>query len=109
METDLSNRRGAPRLSRVLNIRYVRQGGRVLDGQAVNISQTGARLILEDATDDCELTVEFEGKLAMLARTVWRQPLANGRQIVGVAFEGFHWSQRVALDNYIYHLEQAAA
>ena len=85
------------------------QGGRVLDGQAVNISQTGARLILEDATDDCELTVEFEGKLAMLARTVWRQPLANGRQIVGVAFEGFHWSQRVALDNYIYHLEQAAA
>jgi hypothetical protein len=109
--SDLSNRRGAPRLSRILDIRYVRQGRSegVLVGQAVNISQTGARLILEDAADNCELTVEFEGKIAVLARTVWRQPLSGGRQIVGVVFEGFHWSQRVALDNYLYKLEQQAA
>lgn len=109
LESNLSNRRGAPRLSRVLNIRYVRQGGGVQRGQAVNISQSGARLILEDAAENCELTVEFEGKIAVLARTVWRQPLTEGRQIVGVVFEGFHWSQKVALDNYIYHLEQQAA
>ena len=111
LESDLSNRRGAPRLSRILDIRYVRQGQSdgVQAGQAVNISQSGARLILEDAAEDCELTVEFEGKIAVLARTVWRQPLAGGRQIVGVVFEGFHWSQRVALDNYIYKLEQQQA
>ncbi|MBS2037999.1 PilZ domain-containing protein [bacterium] len=108
-ENDLCNRRGAPRISRVLDIRYVPQGGGVKSGQAVNISQTGARLILEDAADNCELTVEFEGKIAMLARAVWRQPLTEGRQIVGVVFEGFHWGQQVALDNYIYHLEQQAA
>ena len=109
LESDLSNRRGAPRVSRVLDIRYVRQGENVRAGQAVNISQSGARLILEDGVDPAELTVEFEGKIAVLARTVWRQPLAEGRQIVGVVFEGFHWGQRVALDNYIFDLEKQAA
>ena len=109
LENELSNRRGAPRLSRNLDIRYVHQGGGVQAGQAVNISQSGARLILEDGDADAELTVEFEGKIALLARTVWRQPLHNGRQIVGVVFEGFHWSQKVALDNYIFQLESRAA
>ena len=109
LENELSNRRGAPRLSRNLDIRYVQPGGGVQAGQAVNISQSGARLILEEGADNNELTVEFEGKIALLARTVWRQPLNNGRQIVGVVFEGFHWSQKVALDNYLFHLESQAA
>jgi len=109
LENELSNRRGAPRLSRTLDIRYVRQGEGVQAGQAVNISQSGARLILEDGVDNPELTVEFEGKIAVLARTVWRQPLTGGRQIVGVVFEGFHWSQKVALDNYLFRLENQAA
>lgn len=108
-ENDLSNRRGAPRLSRTLDIRYARPGSGICAGQAVNISQSGARLILEDDADNTELTVEFEGKIALLARTVWRQPLAGGRQIVGVVFEGFHWSQKVALDNYLFQLESQAA
>ncbi len=109
LENELSNRRGAPRLSRTLEIRYVRQGEEVQAGQAINISQSGARLILEDGAEDPELTVEFEGELAVLARTVWRQPLTCGRQVVGVVFEGFHWSQKVALDNYLFRLENQAA
>ncbi|MBX3169539.1 MAG: PilZ domain-containing protein [Candidatus Eremiobacteraeota bacterium] len=109
LENELSNRRGAPRLSRTLDIRYVRQGGGIQAGQAVNISQSGARLILDDAAENAELTVEFEGKIAVLARTVWRQPLSGGRQIVGVVFEGFHWGQKVALDNYLFQLESQAA
>ncbi len=109
LENELSNRRGAPRLSRTLDIRYIRPGDGVRAGQAVNISQSGARLILEDGAEDAELTIEFEGKLAMLARTVWRQPLTGGGQIVGVVFEGFHWGQKVALDNYLYQLESQAA
>ena len=109
LESDLSNRRGAPRVSRILDTRYVRQGKKAPAAQAVNISQSGARLILEDGVDPAELTVEFEGKIAVLARTVWRQPLTEGRQIVGVVFEGFHWGQRVALDNYIFDLEKQAA
>lgn len=108
-ENELSNRRGAPRLSRTLDIRYVHPGDGVRAGQAVNISQSGARLILEDGADKAELTVEFEGKIAVLARTVWRQPLTGGRQIVGVVFEGFHWAQKVALDNYLFELESQAA
>lgn len=109
LEKELSNRRGAPRLSRNLDIRYVRQGEGVQAGRAINISQSGARLILEDGVEAPELTVEFEGKIAVLARTVWRQPLTGGRQIVGVVFEGFHWGQKVALDNYLFRLENQAA
>lgn len=109
LEHEVSNRRGAPRLSRTLDIRYVRQGETVQVGQAVNISQSGARLILDDAMEDPELTVEFEGKIAVLARAVWRKPTTDGRQVVGVVFEGFHWSQRVAIDNYLFHLENLAA
>jgi|JI10StandDraft_1071094.scaffolds.fasta_scaffold876489_2 hypothetical protein len=109
LENELSNRRATPRLSRTLDIRYVREGQGVQAGQAVNISQSGARLILEDGVEHPELTVEFEGKIALLARTVWRQPLTGGRQIVGVVFEGFHWSQKVALDNYLFQLESQAA
>lgn len=109
LENELSNRRGAPRLSRTLDIRYVGQGSGVQAGQAINISQSGARLILDESVETPELTVEFEGKIAVLARTVWRQPLTGGRQIVGVVFEGFHWSQKVALDNYLFQLESQAA
>jgi hypothetical protein len=29
--------------------------------------------------------------------------------VVGVVFEGFHWGQRVALDDYLFALEQRAA
>jgi len=104
-----SNRRGTPRLTQTLDIRYRRNGGGIQAGQAINISLTGARLRLDDFPEDPELTVEFEGKLAVLARAVWHEPLPDGGQLVGVVFEGIHWGQRVALDNYLYDLECQAA
>ena len=103
------NRRSAYRVSRPLDIRYVRPGGTIQSGRAINISQTGARIMVEAGGECPELTVEFEGKIALLARTVWRQKLPGGKQVVGVVFEGFHWSQRVALDDYILDVERRAA
>lgn len=103
------DQRRAPRLHRVLEIRYVQPGGIIQSGQAVNISQTGAGLVLDQNVEADELTLEFEGRLALLARTVWQQPLGDGRKAVGVIFEGFHWGQKVALDNYLYELEHQAA
>lgn len=103
------NRRGAPRVSCQLDVRYVRQGGHVHRGSALNISQTGARLVVDQDSDVRELTIEFEGKLAVLARTVWEQPLPGGKQLVGVMFEGLHWGQRVALDDYVLDVETRAA
>ncbi len=108
-DLDTDNRRGAPRLSRTLDIRYVPQGGTIQAGRAINISQTGARLMLDAEADEEELTVEFEGKLSVLARTVWKQRLPGGKQVVGVVFEGSLWGQKVALDDYILDLERRAA
>jgi hypothetical protein len=94
-----SNRRSSPRVSRMLPIRYVGQGASVQSGEAVDISASGARLLLDAPAD--ELTVEFEGQLAVLARTVWQQELPDGKQLVGVVFEGLHWGLRRALDDYV--------
>ncbi len=107
---ELENRRNARRISRLLNIRYVHQGGSIQAGSALDISETGARLVLdENESFPQELTVEFEGKLAMLARTVWEQPVAGKKRVVGVVFEGIHWGQRVALEDYLFDLEHRAA
>lgn len=108
-DLDLENRRGAPRLSHAVDIRYVRQGGSIQAGRAINISQTGARLMLDEGSECPELTIEFEGKVALLARKVWEHRLPGGKQVVGVVFEGFHWGQRVALDDYLFDLERRAA
>lgn len=108
-ELEMENRRGAPRLSRELDIRYVGLGGSIQAGRALNISQTGARLMLDEGEECPELTVEFEGKVALLARKVWEKRLPGGKQMVGIVFEGFHWGQKVALDDYLLDLERRAA
>ena len=108
-ELDAENRRGAPRLARTLDVRYVHVGGCIQSARAINISQTGARLMLEGSAVGTELTVEFEGKLAVLARAVWQQMLPGGKQMVGIVFEGIHWGQRLALDDYLFDLERRAA
>ena len=103
-----ANRRQSPRIQKEVSIRYVCSGGNIRHGTAVNISQTGARLRLGEA-DVKNLTVEFEGRVAVLARPVWECPLAEGEHEVGVEFEGFHWSQKVVLEHYLSELESRAA
>lgn len=83
----------------MLPIRYVRDGARVQSGEALDISASGARLVLDAPAE--ELTVEFEGQLSVLARTVWQQELPDGKRLVGVVFEGVHWGLRRALDDYV--------
>ena len=103
-----SNRRQSPRICREVNIRYICSGGQVRQGKALNISQSGARLRLPDAQVS-HLTVEFEGRVAVLARSVWEMESVDGQHEVGVEFEGFHWSQKVVLENYLSELESRAA
>ncbi len=108
--TDFQNRRSAPRINHLMSVKYVRPGQAVRGGQALNISSTGARLVLPaEDNHDPEFTVEFEGQLALLARQVWEEPLPGGQRLVGVQFEGFHWGQRVALDNLLDQIEFRAA
>lgn len=109
-DLELPNRRQAHRVRQTVSIRYLHQGGKVHEGSALDISQSGARLILDEQdVASPELTIEFEGKLAVLARPVWEERLAGRKRVVGVVFEGFHWGQKIALETYLLDLQSRAA
>lgn len=103
-------RRESTRQRCQVGIRYARGSARIFTGQAVDISETGAQLRLTDASScPTELTLEFEGKLSVLARTVWDERLPDGERLVGVRFEGLHFGQQVALGEYLSELVLRAA
>lgn len=86
-------RRAAPRLKRHLPLRFRSGGLRWHEGQSINVSATGARVVL---TSPVDLGQAFQVRLALApdvepllrARAVWKQDLAGGRAwIVGIEFE----------------------
>ena len=102
METlELDNRRRAPRVKRHVPIQFRTRGGRVGRGVTVNVSKTGARLLLYDRPDEPELLLKFPEGLQLHARTVWEEPW-NGRKCVvaGVNFADLDLGpvQRAGLD-----------
>ena len=103
-------RRDSRRTRCTVGIRYTRGRTRVYSGQALDISETGARLILDEAASSpTEIALEFEGKVSVLARTVWAERLPDGKRMVGVQFEGLHFGQRVSLGEYLTELVSRAA
>lgn len=103
-------RRDAHRYDCAVKIRYARGGRTIYGGQALDISRTGARLVLDDAASSPgELTIEFEGKVSVLARTVWAERLPGGERMVGVVFEGLPYGQQEYLANYLWELNSRAA
>lgn len=105
----MSERRGSLRVRCSVAIRYAR-GGHVAGGKALDISESGARLVLDDAASSPrELTVEFEGRIQLLASTIWAERLPNGQRLVGVCFEGLHFGQELELADYLSELVLRAA
>lgn len=93
-----------------LPLRYSRGGPRVCSGYTVDISETGACLVLDEASSSpTQITLELEGKVTLLARTVWAERLPDGKRLVGVSFEGMHFGQCVAVANYLSDLVSRAA
>lgn len=106
----MSERRSSHRVRCSVQILYSRGSGRIAGGKALDISETGARLVLaEAASSPTELTVEFEGRLQLLARAVWAERLPNGEQLVGVCFQGVHFGQELELADYLSELVLRAA
>lgn len=107
---DLENRRRARRVNRQIDIRYVTNGDGVRSSVALNVSATGARLILEgaDVPRDTEMTLQLADRVDVLARTVWQTPLPGGKRVVaGVTFEAVNATQKLALADLLRSLEAA--
>ena len=104
------DRREAYRVDCQIPIRYVRGGQRILSGQALDISATGARLLLPEAASSPQnLTLEIDGQMAMLAKTVWSERLPGGSRMVGVTFQGLSFGQQEILEGYLSSLSRLAA
>lgn len=102
------NRRRARRVNRTVPIRYVGCGGGVQSSVALNVSLTGARVILRGRDGPQELTLKLDTGPDVLARTVWEQPVGNGHcRIAGVVFESVGPGQQAALQRFLEQLEAA--
>jgi len=106
----IPDRRESIRLKRRCLVAYSRGHGSVNQGQTLDISETGARLLLDQAhSSPTSLALEFEGRLSLLARTVWCERESDGRRMVGVRFEGMDLGRRSALSCYLNDLVSRAS
>ena len=103
-EKNPGNRRLAPRLNSPFMVSYQLQGQSMETRMALNISATGARLVLRGATPaiGSKLLVELESDLTLRGRTVWEHPMEAGEcRVAGVVFEPITHNQRKALRGWL--------
>lgn len=106
---DLENRRRAPRVNKEVGVRYLFSQQEVQTSVALNLSATGARILLNHTPrGETELTLQLAERVDILARTVWEVPLAGGKRIAGVAFEHISREQQAALESLLSDLQRAA-
>lgn len=90
---DCENRRIAPRLRKVLMVEVRDQSGKSFGTHAINISQTGLRIVtdkplVQDQNLHLDLEIEQGSKLDFEGRMVWQRPIGSmGVHVVGLAFE----------------------
>lgn len=106
---EIDNRRRARRVNQQIDVRYVFTGQSVCQSVALNVSATGARVLLGESQGETEMTLQLADRVDVVARTVWEIPLAGGKRIAGVTFEGVSPDQKVALDNLLQDLSRRAA
>ena len=107
---DLENRRRARRVNQQIGVRYLFSGRSVRSSVALNVSATGARLLLDEAPPgETEMTLQLDQKVDVVARTVWETPLGGGKRIAGVAFEALSPLQKSALEQLLQEMVQKAA
>ena len=99
---DLDNRRRATRINREVPVNYL--DGRMHVGQtlALNVSASGARLILKRPCYDV-ITLQLDLHTKILARPVWSRHLSQF-SVVGVEFEITSPEQRRCLERFLSRL-----
>ena len=108
-DLDVDNRRRAHRVNRQLDIRYRVAGEPVNQSVALNLSQTGARIVLRGSNANTfgpQMTLEIDRQVDLLARTVWEHAMPGGQcRIAGVVFESVGPLQKAALTRLLENLE----
>jgi c-di-GMP-binding flagellar brake protein YcgR len=103
----LDNRRRATRVNRQLEVSYCVPDAAPARGLALNVSQSGARVLLRgDGSHSREMTLRFDGNVTLLARTVWERPINANCRIAGVRFEAVDEQDRQALTGLLYRLSR---
>ncbi|ODT63223.1 hypothetical protein ABS71_14590 [bacterium SCN 62-11] len=87
LELDCKNRRRASRINRAVQVTAVDQECRRRLSVALNVSSTGARLVLPPSCPE-RFLIELDAHTKVVARPVWKRPLDRS-MVVGVKFE-FH-------------------
>lgn len=85
LELDLKNRRRATRINRAVRVNAVDIFQCRRSTVALNVSCTGARLVLTQACPEVFL-MELDAHTKVMARPVWKRPLERS-MVVGVQFE----------------------
>lgn len=99
--SDPRERRQQPRFSHRSQARYAR-GNRIHPAQVLDISASGAQLLLEHAhSAPSDFRLELGGRVELLAHTVWSERDGEGRQRVGVRFASSSWGWDNALRGYL--------
>jgi len=101
-DLDTDNRRRATRINRQFGIQYVDEQESVGRGSAVNVSATGARLIMKKPCQG-DFTLQLDDQTQVLARTVWAREL-SGFAVVGVEFDLSAADQRRSLEGFLTRL-----
>ena len=100
LETD--NRRRAPRINRQFPVQLMDEQERMERGSAVNVSATGARLVVRRPCAG-EFTLQLDDHTQVLARTVWSQQMP-GYAVVGVEFDVSAAEQRRSVASFLSRL-----
>ena len=96
------NRRRATRINRQFPIQVVDDRERLGCGSAINVSATGARLILKQPCRG-EFTLQLDDQTQVLARPVWTREL-SGFAVVGVEFDLTGEEQKRSLQGFLTRL-----
>ncbi|MBS2034245.1 PilZ domain-containing protein [bacterium] len=101
-ELDTDNRRRAPRINRHFAVQCMDDHESIERGSALNVSSTGARLVLKRPCRG-EFTLQLDENTQVLARTVWSHQL-SGYAVVGVEFDLRAAEQRRSVASFLARL-----
>ncbi|MGE0492102.1 MAG: PilZ domain-containing protein [Vulcanimicrobiota bacterium] len=102
---ELKNRRRAPRVNQSFSVDFYGDDLNLLQGQTINLSSTGARLICNRGADGnhFHVVLNIDGRpVTALADKVWDSPLngSSGAVVIGLHFSAMNQRDRRLLSDY---------